>query len=336
MVRLLLFTAGVLVVAALFVRLGPSTLVALLAGLGWAALVFPVLYAGHHALRTVALAAALRERGAVGFSRLLLIRLSGEAVQYLTFTGPLLAEPTKAWMLAREGLDSADAVGATLTEYVAFTCAASVVSLAGLVALRVLVPLPLAARIPVSGTAIALVLLLVLVAVGLRRRWPMAAWVLARARRVPGAARRLTVSPEWVRAMEGQVVRNLWEDGARMRRVWLCEAAAQALMLAELYLLLRLFEVHVTAATLLIVEGVNKVSNFVFFFVPARAGTDEATLVLVTSAIGLPAAVGLGVSLVRRARSLLTGAVGLAAAWILGRLGAAARGEVGTESRLEQ
>jgi hypothetical protein len=330
MLRSFLFLAGLAIVVVLLARLGPGALFGLVAGMGWAALVLPVLYAGHHALRTLALAAGLRERGAIGFWRLLLIRLSGEAVQYLTFTGPLLAEPAKAWMLKREGLESADAVGATLTEYVSFTCAASVVSVAGLVALRVLVPLPLAARIPITGTALALTVLLALVGVGLRRRWPMAAWVLSCARRVPWAARGLAVSPEWVRAMELQVVRNLWEEGSRMRRIWMCEGAAQALMVLELGLLFRLFEVRIGPAVLLIIEGVNKVSNFLFFFVPARAGTDEATLVLVTSAIGLPAVVGLGVSLVRRARSLLTGAAGLAAAWALGRRAADRRQRAGS------
>lgn len=319
LVRTVLLLVGFALVAFLFLRLGPGQLVDLLARLGWAALIFPPLYAAHHAIRTVALSAALERVGSVPFLRLLLVRLTGEAVQYLTFTGPLLAEPTKAWMLRKEGLESSDAVAATVTEYVAFTGTACVVSLTGLVALRLLVPMPLAMRVPVSATAIGILALLVVVVLGLRRRWPFDRWVLAGVRRVGGAATRALVTPEWASEMVAHVFRNLRDDGRRLRRILGCETVAQALIVLELYLLLRLFDVQVTATTLFIVEGVSKVSNFLFFFVPARAGTDEATLVLITGTLGLASVVGLGVSLVRRARSLMTGAVGLVAVWILSR-----------------
>jgi glycosyltransferase 2 family protein len=319
LVRSVLLLAGFALVAFLFLRLGPGQLVELVAKLGWAALVFPPLYAVHHAIRTVALSAALQRPGQVPFWRLLLVRLTGEAAQYLTFTGPLLAEPTKAWMLRREGLQSSDAVGATATEYVAFTCTASVVSLLGLVALRLFVPMPLAVRVPVSATAIGLVVLLLVVVLGLRRRWPFDRWILAGVRRVGGSAARARVTADWVSEMVGHVFRNLRDERWRLRRILACETVAQALIVLELYLLLRLFDVQVAASTLLIVEGVSKVSNFVFFFIPARAGTDEATLVLITGTLGLASVVGLGVSLVRRARSLMTGAVGLVAVWLLSR-----------------
>jgi hypothetical protein len=174
-------------------------------------------------------------------------------------------------------------------------------------------------RIAVSGSAIGLAVLLLLMLLGLWRRWPMAAWTVARLRDLPWVGRHVAVSPEWVRELEGHVTRNLRDDRVRLRRIAVYETAAQSLIVLELYLLLRLFGVAVTPAVILIVEGLNKISNFLFFFVPARAGTDEATLVLVTGALGVPAVVGLGISLVRRGRSLLTGAVGLAAAWALSR-----------------
>ena len=320
MIRILLLLASLALVVVLFVRLDPYELGALLAGLGWAAAAFPVLYAVHHAIRTVALALALPEPGAVSYWRLLLVRLSGEAVQYLTFTGPLVAEPTKAWLLRREGLSLVDAAAATLTEYVAYTWTASLISFAGLVALRLLVPLPLPVRIVVSSTAIGVlaVLVLVLVVLGWRRR--LISVVVRRATQSSWLARRVTVPEARVRDMEDGLFRNLHDDRRRLAAILGCEVFAHALMVLELYWLLRGFGVDVTWTLLVIVEGANKVSNFLFFFVPARAGTDEATLALVVSTLGVPAVVGLGISLVRRGRSLLTGAAGLAAAWALTRL----------------
>lgn len=315
--RTILLLAGLALVVFLLIRLDPAELLSLLLGMGWTVLIFPPLYAAHQAVRTAALAAALEHAGTVSFGRLLMVRLAGEAVQYLTFTGPLLAEPTKALMLRREGLESTDAVSATITEYVTFTGTAFVVSFIGLAALRLTVPMPFALRASVTGTAIGMFLLLVVGVLALRRRWPIAGWTLARLRRLPPLARRLTVAPEWVREMEGHVFRNLHDDPPRRNRILALQAVAQALLVLELYLLLRVFAGPVGVFTVFIVEGANKVSNFLFFFVPARAGTDEAMLVLVTGALGIASVVGMGVSLVRRARSLVTGVIGLAAAWLL-------------------
>lgn len=64
-------------------------------------------------------------------------------------------------------------------------------------------------------------------------------------------------------------------------------------------------------------EKCPSTSHVLFFFLPARAGTDEAMLVLVTGAHGIASVVGLGVSLVRRARSLITGLIGLVTASLL-------------------
>jgi uncharacterized membrane protein YbhN (UPF0104 family) len=60
------------------------------------------------------------------------VRLSGEAARNLTFTGPLVGEPLKAWLLRRTGLPAAAAVAAVITEHLVYTFASAAIGLAGL------------------------------------------------------------------------------------------------------------------------------------------------------------------------------------------------------------
>jgi hypothetical protein len=60
------------------------------------------------------------------------IRLSEEAIQFLTSTGPFLAEPAKVWLLQRRGLSTRHAVAATVSEYLIYTFTSAAFAIAGL------------------------------------------------------------------------------------------------------------------------------------------------------------------------------------------------------------
>ena len=54
-------------------------------------------------------------------------------MQSLTFTGPLLSEPTKAWLLEGQGLTLKEGFAATITEYLICSFVTATMSIAGLV-----------------------------------------------------------------------------------------------------------------------------------------------------------------------------------------------------------
>jgi hypothetical protein len=68
------------------------------------------LYAGHQALRAWALRLSAVWPGAVAYADAVAIRFSGEAIQFLTSTGPFLAEPSKALLFGRCGLTKTEPV----------------------------------------------------------------------------------------------------------------------------------------------------------------------------------------------------------------------------------
>src|SRR5689334_5996385 len=119
--RTLLLLAGAALLLVLIWRLGPSEIAAALRAIGWSFLPVLALGTAPHLVRAEAL-----RRGLVLGRRLrsvdaLAIRLSGESVQSLTFTGPVLSQPTTAWLLEQQGLTLREAFAGTLTEYLAFS-----------------------------------------------------------------------------------------------------------------------------------------------------------------------------------------------------------------------
>jgi uncharacterized membrane protein YbhN (UPF0104 family) len=62
--------------------------------------------------------------------------------------------------------------------------------------------------------------------------------------------------------------------------------------------------------TAFIVEGTVKCIGAIFFFVPGQLGVSEGIYAVLLPAVGLPAAAGVTMALVRRARALVVGTIG--------------------------
>ena len=114
-VRLVPLGFGLALLASGATRFGAHEILGMLADMRWSLAPVLSLYAGHQMARAAALMWCVRGRNALSFVEALWIRLSGEAVECLTVTGPMLAEPTKAWLLQRTGLELSEGFAATLT-----------------------------------------------------------------------------------------------------------------------------------------------------------------------------------------------------------------------------
>ena len=130
--RVVFLLFGVALLVFLFARTGPGTVVDTVGRLGLAVFPIAAVYGAYQTVRAMALAATVRKPRAMSLRDALLIRLSGEALQFLTFTGPFVAEPTKAWLLKNKGLGTAEGFAATLTEYLAYMFTSAALSIAAL------------------------------------------------------------------------------------------------------------------------------------------------------------------------------------------------------------
>src|SRR5262245_19386190 len=112
-------------------RFGVREILRLLVQVRWSLVPVLALYACHQLARAAALMLSVRSRTAFRFAEAVWIRLSGEAIECLTLTGPLLSEPTKAWLLQRTGLQMTEGLAATLTEYLSSMVAAATTAIVG-------------------------------------------------------------------------------------------------------------------------------------------------------------------------------------------------------------
>jgi Lysylphosphatidylglycerol synthase TM region len=231
--------------------------------------------------------------------------LCAETIGSLTPLGPLAGEPARAAFASRR-VPLGPALAAVAAENLFYSLSAAVMIAAGMTALVVGFTLPENLR---RASAVSIGATLALAAAMVAALWlaaRRAAVLAAIAERIAGPAR-----AERLRALERRAHAALNLGSGRLAGVVAGEA---------LFHLAGVAEVHVTLWLLLggapplltsfVLEAVNRVINVIFRFVPIRLGVDEAGTALVTRIIGLGAAPGVTLALVRKARVLVWSGLG--------------------------
>ncbi len=321
MTRLIFLLAGVLVFAYLLVQLGPVAVLSTLGRIGWGAVPIAAAYAVYQGLRALALVAAVPSGRSLRFTDAYWIRLSGEAIQFLTFTGPFLAEPAKALLLKSRGLSGSEGFAATITEYLAYTFTAAVLSIGTLWWLLEYGSLGAGSR---TGATVLLYLMaafLVTSVIAIATRTKLLGAILARVSRLPLVRRRLRPNMAEVHHVEDLMLEIMHDRPLRFARLLIVESAAHALHILELYVILLALELGAGFGIATLIEGAAKFIGVAFFFIPGQVGASEGTHTLIFEAIGLPAVAGFSVPFIRRIRGIVVAAIGLAAISALTRAG---------------
>lgn len=301
-IRLALLAAGTAVLVALARQVGVTAVADLLRRTGPALAIVSVLYLAHIATRAAAL---WRSLGTLRYGEVLRIRLSGEAIEMLTFTGPFLAEPAKGWLLTRQGLSGAEAFGGVAVEYLVYTLTSAWMATAALSLLLARAVLPLGLRRPVLGIVAGMVAFTAGVVVAAATGVGLIAPVLRRIGAHRAAAR--------FEPVEQVLVAFMHRQPRRLAQVIGIELAGQMLLALEILVTVRALGFSFSPRQALIVEGSVKFISVAFFFVPGQLGASESVYTLLFESLGLPGAVGLTLALVRRVRALIVAAMALAA-----------------------
>jgi hypothetical protein len=319
MFRLVFLLVGVAVFAYLFVQLGPAAVLAMLGRIGWGAVPIALAYAAFQCCRALALIASVMGTRRLAFSDALWIRLSGEAVQFLTFTGPFLAEPAKALLLKRRGLTTGEGFAATLTEYLSYTLTGAAIAIAAICWLLAHAALTGGVR---AAAIVILVVMLVFVlssAIAISRRVHLLGAILARIARLPLVRRRLRPNMADVHHVEDLLLEVMHDRPRRFGWVLLLESASHALHILELFLILRALQLGAGLGTAALIEGAAKFIGIAFFFIPGQVGASEGAHTIIFEMVGLPAVAGFTVPFVRRIRGVVVAAAGLLAMSLLTR-----------------
>lgn len=289
-----------------------------IASLGWAFLAVVALGAARMAVRARAWTlCAVNPGGGSGepaagglsFSDAFGAILAGDAAGNLTPLGLFASEPTKI-LLARGQVSTVTSIASVVIENAFYTASVCAVLLGGtwLFLQRANVPPGLE---QISEAIVVLVFLGGVVAVWAARTRPA---VLSRlAPIVTRLARRADAPAEAVREVEARIYGVLQWPAARLLHVTAWEASFHALAVAEVWLVLRLLPGGgaLTLVDAFLMESAGRFVTIAFKFVPYRLGIDEVGSGAVAQALGLTAANGVTLALVRRLRILVLNAVGL-------------------------
>jgi hypothetical protein len=311
MLRTATLAIGTALLITLIWRLGLQEILAALRQIGpYAAVVVP-LYVAHHATRAFALRTCVLPPTRLGYLEAVAIRLSGEAVQVLTVTGPLLAEPTRAWLLQRRGLTLTQGFAATISEYLVSLFVNAAMAIAALASL-IWYFRPAAG---VSGIAVAVIgvsgAFLIVSAIAIARRFYLIGAIIAGLARIGLLRGRWRPDLKEVHRMEDGLLALLHDRPKRFVSTVAIEAGTQVFLVLELLALLHALNLAVPMSHAFMIEGSIKFIGLAFAFVPLQVGVAEGAYALIFDAVGLPPAAGFTLAFARRVRTVAAASVGL-------------------------
>jgi putative ABC transport system permease protein len=264
-----------------------------------------------HVLRTIAMSAAVpAEHRRFNFFQAFAARLGGEAISFLTFTGPLLGEATKVALLRRR-VPLTYGVPALVVDNLIYNLSVVFFILSGACVMLFTYHLPPL----VSDTLIAIAVMAALgiLAAGLaaRRRIMLLTWVIDQMARLRLSPKVILKRRQHIYHIESKVYDFYKHHPGVFFGMVACNLLAHVSSVLEVYVTLRMlgFTPHVAQAY--IIESLTKVINFVFAFVPGTIGVYEGGTEIVLQTLGFVAATGVALALVRKAGTIVWTSIGL-------------------------
>lgn len=305
------FLFGVALLVYVINRVGVQPIFDALGRIGFGIFILIGISGTRHVLRTFAMSAAVQpEHRRFNFLQAFSVRLGGEAISFLTFTGPLLGEATKVALL-RKRVPLVYGVQALVIDNILYNLSVGFFILSGACVMLVAYDLPLVVRYVLLTIAGVATLGILAAALAHRRRVTLLTWFIDRL----GSA---GLRPKFLVSRRAQIHRvesNVYDfydhrPGAFFAMLSF-DFLSHASSVVEVYATLRMlgFEPRLQAAY--VIESLTKVINFVFGFVPATIGVYESGTEVILRNLGYAAATGLTLALVRKAGILFWTGIGL-------------------------
>ena len=248
----------------------------------------------------------------VGFWSLTNVMLAGEAIKYLTATGPLLGEPAKAAMVRRQ-IPLLQGFSSVVVENLIYNLSVALFMFAGLPALAALVEVP--GKLKMAGYIFAGVTLFILAVawLAIRGRWFIFARALEQvARARTSKSERMGAAISRTRSLEENIYQFYEKRRGAFYLILALNMACHLINVVEVYVILALMGLPASIPAGFVVESVTKLINVTFFFVPTRAGVYESGNEFVLRALGMSPGAGIALAIIRKLRAFVWAAYGLA------------------------
>lgn len=279
---------------------------------GWGFLVILSLNIIRHLSRAASMYLAVEpERRTFKYRSAVAARFGGEAVNFFTFTGPFLGDATKA-VLLRKNLPLTYGASAVIIDNILYYVSVILVVLSGVTALlfaygssgsimsNILLVIVVASVLMFLGLALAI----------LYRVTPLTHAIDFLARRNL-APKFLIRKRQNILDVENNVFQFYHNRRADFFKVFCISLGVHAVSVTEVFLALKFLGYDAFVSTAFIIEGLTKVINAAFSFIPGTIGAYEGGNGIILQTLGYTAGVGVALALVRRGAILFSTFIGL-------------------------
>lgn len=308
--RVLAMLMGIALLAWLIVRTGTGTIIGHVRAVGWGMVLILALGGISHLLRSWAWRLTFRsDIGGISSARTFALRLISEAIGTFGLAGQVVGDSMRISLLGPV-VPIADRISSVALDRGLYMATAAVVSVTGILASVLLLPLPATWRDYALVFAASLAILLILTFVSFGRRWRILSGATHAIQRLPGIRKWLSGKLAVIESAEENL---LTFHSQAPRSFWvalLLYMSSQVLAIAEVYLLLRFMGVRITFVGALVIEAFTKLISVVGALNPGNIGTFEGGNLLLARLLGFTAAAGLTLALCRRARVLFWAGIG--------------------------
>ena len=265
-----------------------------------------------HFLRTISMRAAVPpEHRQITFRNAFAARLGGEAISFLTFTGPLLGEATKVALL-RKRVPLTYGVPALVVDNLLYNLSVVFFVLSGACVMLATYPLPPAVSMVLSIIAVVAALGILIAAIAAKRRVMMLTWVIDRLGELRLSPKVILKRRHHIYHLESKVYDFYKHHPGAFFLMIACNLLAHVASVVEVYVTLKMLGFNPQVAQAYIIESLTKVINFAFAFVPGTIGVYEGgTEVILQKGLGFEPAAGLALALVRKAAIVCWTSIGL-------------------------
>ena len=264
-----------------------------------------------HALRTLAMSTAVpKNHRRFNFSQAFAVRLGGEAISFLTFTGPVLGEATKVALLKKR-VPLTYGVTALVIDNILYNLSVVVFILSGACVMLWTYNLPPVVRYVLLTIAGVSAFGIFVTAYLVHRRVKVLTGLVEKLARIGIKPKAVTSRIEHLYELETKVYDFYKHRPGAFFSIIILDFLSHATSVYEVYATLRLLDLTPSVSAAYIIESLTKVINFVFGFVPATIGVYEGGTEIILQTLGFAAATGVTLALVRKAGAVFWTGLGL-------------------------
>jgi phosphatidylglycerophosphate synthase len=308
--RAAVVVSGTALLACLISRVGANRLLENISTLGRGLVLIVALGGVAHLVKTWAWRLTLTDcRGDVSLTRMLQLRLASEAAGQAGALGLLLGEGLRVSALG-DKIPIDRRISSVTLDRAMFIASGAIVSIVGVVAALLLMPLTHALRLYAVLFTEILLGLLFIVALAMLNRWPF----VSRSARVFCRLTFLRYRVEAKLPLIHSVENKLFDFHRRTPVAFWASLAlnlsSHAMAILEVYLILWLMGIKIGLLGALVFEALTKLVNAVGTLNPGNIGSYEGGNMLIARMFGLSGVAGLSIALTRRVRAIFWTAVG--------------------------